>query len=124
VAPTGGKLVAMKYRFDGKEKLLSFGAYPDMSDSTPEKSATKPGNCWPTASTRRTPESHKATKAERAANTFEVVAREWYGKYSQLGRASRRPHPAALRARYFPVDRRPTHCRNQGFRNCWPWCAE
>jgi hypothetical protein len=30
VAPTGGKLWRMKYRFEGKEKLLSFGPYPDM----------------------------------------------------------------------------------------------
>jgi hypothetical protein len=28
VAPTGGKLWRLKYRFAGKEKLLSLGAYP------------------------------------------------------------------------------------------------
>ncbi len=27
---TGGKLWRFKYRFDGKEKLLSIGAYPDV----------------------------------------------------------------------------------------------
>ena len=31
VASTGGKLWRLKYRFDGKEKLLSLGAYPDVS---------------------------------------------------------------------------------------------
>ena len=31
VTPTGGKLWRLKYRFDGKEKLLSLGAYPDVS---------------------------------------------------------------------------------------------
>ena len=31
VVPTGGKLWRLKYRFDGKEKLLSLGAYPDIS---------------------------------------------------------------------------------------------
>lgn len=29
--PTGGKYWQMKYRFDGKEKTLSFGVYPEVS---------------------------------------------------------------------------------------------
>ncbi len=31
VMPHGGKWWRFKYRFDGKEKLLSFGVYPDVS---------------------------------------------------------------------------------------------
>ena len=31
VSTNGSKLFRMKYRFDGKEKPLSFGAYPDVS---------------------------------------------------------------------------------------------
>ncbi|MBI2802782.1 MAG: DUF4102 domain-containing protein [Gammaproteobacteria bacterium] len=31
LAPAGGKYWRFKYRFDGKEKLLSFGIYPDVS---------------------------------------------------------------------------------------------
>src|SRR6185437_180327 len=31
VMPTGGKLWRWKYRFDGKEKLMAFGSYPDVS---------------------------------------------------------------------------------------------
>jgi hypothetical protein len=31
VTPLPGKLWRLKYRFDGKEKLLSLGAYPDVS---------------------------------------------------------------------------------------------
>lgn len=31
VRPNGSKLWRMKYRFEGKEKLLSFGRYPDLS---------------------------------------------------------------------------------------------
>lgn len=30
VTPAGGKLWRLKYRFEGKEKLLTFGAYPDV----------------------------------------------------------------------------------------------
>jgi hypothetical protein len=31
VQPSGSKLWRLKYRFVGKEKLISFGAYPDVS---------------------------------------------------------------------------------------------
>ena len=31
VSPTGGKWWRLKYRFDGKEKRLSLGVYPDVS---------------------------------------------------------------------------------------------
>jgi Arm DNA-binding domain len=31
VRPNGGKYWQMKYRFDGKEKILSFGVYPEVS---------------------------------------------------------------------------------------------
>jgi len=31
VAPSGGKLWRLKYRFDGREKRLAFGTYPDTS---------------------------------------------------------------------------------------------
>lgn len=30
IEPSGSKLWRMKYRFNGKEKLLSFGKYPDV----------------------------------------------------------------------------------------------
>jgi hypothetical protein len=31
VKPTGGKLWRWSYRFNGKEKLMSLGKYPDVS---------------------------------------------------------------------------------------------
>ena len=31
VTAAGGKLWRWKYRFDGREKLMSFGSYPDVS---------------------------------------------------------------------------------------------
>ncbi|MFM9916317.1 MAG: Arm DNA-binding domain-containing protein, partial [Rhizobacter sp.] len=30
ITPAGGKLWRLKYRFEGKEKLLSLGTYPDI----------------------------------------------------------------------------------------------
>ena len=31
ISPAGGKLWRWKYRFEGKEKLMSLGKYPDVS---------------------------------------------------------------------------------------------
>lgn len=30
VSPSGGRLWRVRYRFEGKEKMLSFGPYPDV----------------------------------------------------------------------------------------------
>ena len=37
VSPTGGRLWRMAYRFGGKQKTLSFGAYPDVPLSEARK---------------------------------------------------------------------------------------
>ena len=78
INPTGAKLWRMKYRVAGKEKLLSFGAYPivglqqarQLRDSARQQLAegTDPG------------EHKKAAKQAQKAEglTFEVLANEWY----------------------------------------------
>ncbi|MBX9641568.1 MAG: Arm DNA-binding domain-containing protein, partial [Mycobacteriaceae bacterium] len=83
VTPAGGKWWRLKYRFDNKEKLLSLGTYPDVSlkDARGRRDAARklladgidPGE---------NRKAVKATKVERAANSFEVVAREWYAKHA------------------------------------------
>jgi hypothetical protein len=37
ISPAGGKLWRLKYRFDGKEKQLAIGPYPDISLSEARK---------------------------------------------------------------------------------------
>ncbi|PLX39934.1 MAG: integrase [Deltaproteobacteria bacterium] len=83
IAPNGGKWWRFKYRFGGKEKLLSLGVYPDVSlkqarerqDEARKLVADKvdPGEVR---------KAEKASQAEAGANTFEVVAREWLEKQS------------------------------------------
>lgn len=81
VSPAGGKWWRLKYRYGGKEKRLSLGTYPDtgLADARSKRDAarrllaggTDPG------------EHRKAEKAageDRAANSLEVVAREWHAK--------------------------------------------
>lgn len=78
IQPTGAKLWRMNYRFDGKQKTLALGTYPETSlsqardkrDEARKKLAQEidPG------------EQRKLEKQERRtslANTFEVVARDW-----------------------------------------------
>ncbi|MCK9259860.1 MAG: Arm DNA-binding domain-containing protein [Azoarcus sp.] len=53
VQPSGSKLWRLKYRFDGNEKLLAFGSYRDVG--------------------------LKAARGDALGNSFEAVAREWFG---------------------------------------------
>jgi integrase len=83
VATSGGKWWRFKYRFDGKEKRLSFGVYPDvgLKEARARRDEARklltqdvdPGE---------NRKAQKAARQDRAANSFEVIAREWYGKYS------------------------------------------
>ncbi|MEZ4600582.1 MAG: integrase arm-type DNA-binding domain-containing protein [Syntrophotaleaceae bacterium] len=82
VAPNGGKWWRFKYRFGGKEKLLSFGTYPEVSlaDAREKRFQAR-------KQVAAGIDPGEVRKAQQAANaeqedTFEVVAREWHGKYA------------------------------------------
>ena len=81
VSPAGGKWWRFKYRLGGKEKLPSFGTYPEVSLAQARErrfDARKQ-----VANGLDPSQERKAEKAalESADNTFEVVAREWFGKF-------------------------------------------
>lgn len=83
ISPTGGKWWRFKYRFDGKEKQLSLGVYPDVSlrDARDRRDAARrllADGINPSGNRK----AKKSARADRAANSFEVVAREWFAKYS------------------------------------------
>lgn len=83
VTPAGGKLWRLKYRFFNKEKLLSFGAYPDVSLADAREARDEARKVI--AAGGDPSELRKAAKegrAEKAANSFEVVARAWLKSYS------------------------------------------
>ena len=81
VRPDGGKYWRLKYRFGGKEKRLSVGVYPEV---TLAKARERRDEARKLLADGIDPGEHrKAKKAagiERAANSFEVVAREWFDK--------------------------------------------
>lgn len=83
VRPNGGKWWRYAYRFQGREQLISLGVYPDVSlkrarERLAEARQLLADGVNPSAHRKAT----KAATAERAANSFEVVAREWYQKFS------------------------------------------
>ena len=83
INPAGGKWWRFNYRFEGKQKTLSLGVYPDVN----LKSARERRDQLRTqlAEGIDPGENRKAKKAasnERAANSFEVIAREWFTKQS------------------------------------------
>lgn len=81
VAPAGGKWWRFKYRIDGKEKRISLGVYPDISlrDARDRRDDARKlvANGVDPSMARQ---AQKASRLERAANSFEVLAREWYEK--------------------------------------------
>lgn len=79
VTPAGGKLWRLKYRFNSKEKVLSFGAYPEISllEAREKRDHARKllANDQDPNEIRKT---DKAINKLNAGNSFEVVAREWW----------------------------------------------
>ncbi len=95
VRPNGGKYWQMKYRFDGKEKTLSFGVYPEVSlkearDKRDEARRKIKGGLDPSEEKKLA----KLTRMVDAENSFEHVAREWHEK--QAERYTIKHHKAVL----------------------------
>ena len=82
IAPAGGKWWRLKYRFAGKEKRLSLGVYPDVSlklarDRRDEARRLLANEVDPGEHRKAT----RAARKEQTANSFEVIAREWFSKF-------------------------------------------
>jgi len=78
----GGKLWRLAYRFDGKQKTLAFGTYPAISlaDARQRREDAKKllaNNVDPGAIKK----AQKASTVAVIENSFEVIAREWHGKF-------------------------------------------
>ena len=88
VTPSGGRWWRFKYRFEGKEKLLSMGTYPDTGlkaarDRRDRARALLEDGVDPSEARR----AEKATRSEVVTNGFEAVAREWHATI-HLGQVS------------------------------------
>ena len=83
--PNGGKWWRLKYRFGGKEKLLSMGTYPEVGlkaarERRDEARALLAEGIDPGIERKM----QKSARVTRDANSFEVIAREWLAKNAPI----------------------------------------
>jgi integrase len=85
VNPNGGKWWRFKHRFAGKEKLISFGVYPDVGLKQAREARDEARKLL---AARIDPSVHrKAIKAaliNQEAGGLEAVSREWFHKFSTI----------------------------------------
>ena len=84
ISPNGGKWWRFKYRLNAKEKRMSLGVYPDvgLADARDRREAARKL----VAAGVDPAEQRKAVKVaqvESTENTFEAIAREWFGSFSK-----------------------------------------
>lgn len=81
VNPNGSRWWRFRYRIDGKEKLISFGVYPEVSLKEAREKRDKARKML-----RDGIDPSQAKKAQKAsdsgADSFETIAREWFSKFS------------------------------------------
>ena len=82
VSTTGGKLWRMAYSFDGKQKTLSFSAYPAVSlKEARQKREDAKEQLAKSIDPGAQKKAVKAAIKTESTSSFEVVAREWFDKY-------------------------------------------
>ena len=84
VTPKGGKWWRLQYRMGGKRKLISLGVYPavglkDARERRDEARKQLAAGIDPSENRK----ARKIANAEKGANTFEVIAREFIQKQAQ-----------------------------------------
>jgi integrase len=105
VLPTGGKSWRFKYRCAGKEKLLTFGTWPDVSLAAARRKREEARRLLadgidPGAERQ----AERARRDALAANTFEAVAREWIERHlSKKSQAYRERVVSQLERFAFPA---------------------
>jgi integrase len=79
INPNGSKYFRLKYRIDGKEKLLALGVYPQISlKQAREKRDEAKQQLADGIDPNDNKKAVKLARADNAANSFEVLAREWF----------------------------------------------
>lgn len=81
ITPAGGKWWRFKYRFDGKQKRISLGTYPDTGLKEAREKRQEARRLLATGvDPSENRKAQKAAGSGEAANSFEVIAREWFGR--------------------------------------------
>lgn len=91
VTPAGGKLWRLKYRFMGAEKRLALGAYPavGLKDARAKRDEAR-AHLADGRDPGAVKQAEKARAYALAADSFEVVARDWIARHLDTKAASHR----------------------------------
>jgi integrase len=83
VRPNGGRYWRLKYRFAGKEKALTLGAYPEVSlkEARAKRDAAKK-QIADGIDPSMAKQAAKRSLRLNAENSFEAITREWHAKYA------------------------------------------
>ncbi|MFC3785071.1 integrase [Sphingopyxis italica] len=100
VTPAGGKLWRLKYRIDGREKLLAMGAYPEVSLSNARKRREEARTMIALGKDpSREKQRDKLRSRAQAADTFTAIADEYCAKRRRDGEKGWAP-ATATRSEY------------------------
>jgi integrase len=112
VMPTGAKYWRWRYRFEGTEKMMSLGEYPEVGLKEARERHSVARKLWssgidPLAERKAVAEAKQNEHRERqrqAENSFESVARAWW-KWWLVGKSPRHAETVMLRleADVFPA---------------------
>lgn len=104
ISPNGSKWWRLKFRVDGKEKLLSLGTYPEIGLKKAREARDEARRML--AEGIDPSEHRKASKAAKetlSANSFEVICREWLNnKRSNIEESQYKKSLARLEKDVFP----------------------
>lgn len=101
IQPNGAKLWRMKYRYGGKEKLLSFGAYPEVGIAAAREKRTLAKAMLIEG---KDPMANRSEMNPEEAETFLAVAKRWHNnRASALDPAHARRVWSRLERDVFPV---------------------
>jgi integrase len=98
-----GKWWRFKYRFQGKEKMISLGTYPETSlaqarEKRDEARKQLAAGIDPSENRKAV----KASKTQSASNSFEVIAREWGAKKVETWQEKNNRSKRMLERNVFP----------------------
>lgn len=84
ITKTGSKYWRLKYRFAGKEKLLSIGVYPEVTLKKARKATTEARELLEQGiDPSQAKKARKVELTQAQANNLEVIAREWHKQKAQ-----------------------------------------
>jgi integrase len=87
ITPNDSRWWRFKYRHNGKEKLLSLGTYPDVSL---KRAREKRDDARRLVADGIDPSEQRQQEKAARADTFEIIAEEWFGKQTEALAASTR----------------------------------